>query len=132
MVAEENKKIVAFSSGYIPPLRPDTFFSWEVIVAKDYRGNGLQKTMLLNQISQKNVRFLEATVNPSNEVSIKNYREIAQLLNAQCRETLLFAEEDFENDGHEAEVLFRIGSFFPFFSKKFSAENLKNLYFRYT
>jgi L-2,4-diaminobutyric acid acetyltransferase len=48
VVAEYNDNIVAFSSGYIPPDRPDTFFNWEVVVQKDYRGHGLQKNMLLH------------------------------------------------------------------------------------
>ena len=38
-----------------------------------------------------------------------NFCEIAELLNTKCEKKLLFTEEDFENDGHEAEVLYRIG-----------------------
>ena len=38
VVAEQNTSIIGFSSGYVPPGRPDTFFNWEVVVHKDYRG----------------------------------------------------------------------------------------------
>ncbi len=109
LVALDSGKVVGFASGYIPPSRPDTLFSWEVVVQQDYRGNGLQKNLLLNQIKLAGARFFEATVNPSNEVSKKNFFELAKLLKADCASSVLFTEEDFGNDGHEAEVLLRIG-----------------------
>jgi len=45
----------------------------------------------------------------SNNVSKKNFFELAQLLNAKYEERVLLSEEDFERDGHEAEILCRIG-----------------------
>jgi L-2,4-diaminobutyric acid acetyltransferase len=109
VVAEQNNKIIAFSSGYIPPDRSDTFFNWEIVVDKDYRGYGLQKRMLLHQIRITEAKYFEGTVNPSNEASRRNYCELAQLLNTKCEEYMLFSEGDFENDGHEPEILYRIG-----------------------
>jgi hypothetical protein len=35
------------------------------------------------------------------------------MLKAKCERSMMFTEEDFENDGHEAEVLYRIGPFAP-------------------
>lgn len=109
IVAQDGNKIIAFSSGYISPKRPDTFFSWEVVVQKNYRGNGLQKILLLNQLRLTGAKYFEATVNPSNEASKKNYMDLACMLDAQIQECVLFSEADFECDGHEAEVLYRIG-----------------------
>jgi L-2,4-diaminobutyric acid acetyltransferase len=109
VVAEHDGKIIAFSSGYIPPSRNDTFFNWETVVDRDYRGYSLQKRMLLHQITMTNAKFFEGTVNPSNEVSRGNFCELAELLNTKCEKKVLFTEEDFENDGHEPEVLYRIG-----------------------
>jgi L-2,4-diaminobutyric acid acetyltransferase len=109
IVAEHDKKIIAFSSGYIPPARPDTFFNWESVVHQDYRGNGLQLRMFLYQIKMSNSKYFEGTVNPSNEASKNNLFKLAWVLNAKCEEKVLFSEEDFDNDGHEAEVLFTIG-----------------------
>jgi L-2,4-diaminobutyric acid acetyltransferase len=109
VVAKHDGKIIAFSSGYVPPSRPDTFFNWETVVHRDYRGHSLQKRMLLHQIKTTNARYFEGTVNPSNKVSQRNFCEIAELLNTKCEKRVLFNEEDFENDGHEAEVLYRIG-----------------------
>jgi L-2,4-diaminobutyric acid acetyltransferase len=121
IVAEQDNKIIAFSSGYIPPHRRDTFFSWEVVVNKDYWGNGLQKRMFLCQIRKTNVKYFEGTINPSNEVAKRNFRELAQLLNTKCEENILFSEENFENDGHEAEILYRIGPI-----SKVAVKNLVN------
>jgi L-2,4-diaminobutyric acid acetyltransferase len=109
VVAEHKGKIIAFSSGYIPPSRKDTFFNWETVVHRNYRGHSLQKRMLLHQIKTANAKYFEGTVNPSNEVSKRNFCELAERLNTKCKKTMLFKEEDFENDGHEAEVLYRIG-----------------------
>ena len=109
VVAEHDGKIIAFSSGYVPPSRPDTFFSWETVVHRDYRGHSLQKHMLLHQIEITSAKYFEGTVNPSNKISEKNFLELAELLNTKCETKMLFTEEDFENDGHEAEVLYKIG-----------------------
>lgn len=109
IVAQDGSKIVGFSSGYIPPARPDTFFSWEVVVHQDYRGNGMQQSLLLTQIKMTGAKYFEGTVNPSNEVSKRNFCKLAKLLNADCKSSVLFTQEDFDNDGHEAEVLYRIG-----------------------
>lgn len=109
LVTLDGERIIAFSSGYVPPSRLDTFFSWEVVVDKDYRGNGLQKTLLLHQLRLTNAKYFEGTINPSNGVSEKNFLEIARMLNADAFKSVLFSEEDFENDGHEAELLYRIG-----------------------
>jgi L-2,4-diaminobutyric acid acetyltransferase len=113
VVAEYDGKIIAFSSGYVPPSRRDTFFNWETVVHRDYRGHGLQKRMLLHQIKTANAKYFEGTVNPSNEVSKRNFCEVAEMLNAKCQKRVLFKEEDFENDEHEAEVLYRIGPISP-------------------
>lgn len=121
VVAEQDNKVVGFSSGYVPPDRPGTFFNWEAVVDKDYRGNGLQKRMLLFQIESTNAKYFEGTVNPSNEASKRNYFELAQLLKTDCEENVLLSAEDFENDGHEPEILYRIGPI-----SKTQIENLVN------
>ncbi len=109
VVAEHDRNIVGFSSGYVSPSRPDTFFNWETVVHEDYRGNNLQKKMLLNQIKNAKVKYFEGTINPSNDVSKNNFVEMAELLNANFEKKVLFDEKDFENDGHETEILCRVG-----------------------
>lgn len=111
IVAEHNGRIIAFSSGYTPPSRKDTLFNWEIVVQKDYRGNGLQKRLLLHQLDLTQASYLESTVNPSNEISKKNFHKLARLLDTVCEERVMLSEDDFENDGHEAEILYSIGPF---------------------
>lgn len=126
IVTEHKDKIIGFSSGYVSQSRADTFFNWETVVHKDYRGNNLQKLMLLHQLRNSNVKFFEGTVNPSNKVSEKNFVELAELLNAKFEKKVLFKEEDFENDGHEPEILCRIG---PIAQKKLGiTEIIQNCY----
>ena len=120
VVAEHNGKIIAFSSGYVPPSRPDTFFNWETVVHRYYRGHNLQKRMLLRQIKITNAKYFEGTVNPSNTISKRNFCELSDLLNTKCEKRTLFNEEDFENDGHEVEVLYRIG---PIYQKQLRLTN---------
>ena len=123
VVAEHKGKIVGFSSGYMSPMRSDTFFSWEAVVHKDYRGNQLQKRMLLQQIWMTGAKYFEGTVNPSNEASKRNFLELARMLETNCEETLMFSEQDFENDGHESEILFRVG---PILTKQLIYSKINN------
>lgn len=109
VVAEHEGKIVAFSTGYVPPNRRDTFFNWETVVKRGYRGYSLQKRLLLHQIKMANAKYFEGTVNPSNDASKRNFTKLATMLKTEIETKVLFSEEDFGNDGHEAEVLYRIG-----------------------
>jgi len=109
VVAEKDGEIVAFSSGYLSPSRPDTFFNWETVVRKDHRGKGLQKHLLLHQLCVSGPVFFEGTVNPSNDASKRNFTALAKQLNAPLERCVLFSEADFGGDGHEPEVLYRIG-----------------------
>jgi len=111
VVVEHKGKIIGFSSGYISPNKKDTFISWEAVVQEDFRGNNLQKLMLVHQIIGKRVKYFEGTVNPSNEAPKRSFRDLAQLLETKCEESMLFSGDDFENDGHEPEILFRVGPF---------------------
>jgi L-2,4-diaminobutyric acid acetyltransferase len=121
VVVEYDGKIIAFSSGYVSPSRPDTFFNWETVVHRDYRGHSLQKRMLLRQIVSSNAKYFEGTVNPSNIICQRNFCELAELLNTKCEKRTLFNEEDFADDGHESEVLYRIG---PISQNQFRLTNL--------
>jgi L-2,4-diaminobutyric acid acetyltransferase len=109
LIAKAGSEIVAFSSGYVIPKKPETFFNWEVVVEKNHRGKGLQKALLLEQLRLTKAKFLELTINPSNDSCKKNVVDLARILNSLYTEQTLFTEQDFGNDGHEAETLFRVG-----------------------
>jgi L-2,4-diaminobutyric acid acetyltransferase len=113
LVWREQGRLRAFVLGYQPPGRSDTYFLWQVGVDPDDRGRGLARrsvTALLARLEARGVRFLEATVTPSNEASAALFRGVARRLEAPCEERTLFGPELFPpGDAHEAEVLFRIG-----------------------
>ena len=113
LVHREKGELLAFVLGYCPPGQPDTYFLWQVGVAPESRGRGLAGRAviaLMRRLEREGVRFLEATVTPSNEASAALFRGTARRLGAPCQERPLFGPELFPpGDAHEAEVLFRIG-----------------------
>ena len=58
------------------------------------------------------VRYLEASVTPSNEASSRMFRGFARAFDAPCNETNLFRADQFpKGEAHEEERLLRIGPF---------------------
>lgn len=114
IVAESPQGLCGFISAYICPNQQNTLFVWQVVVGKDYRGEGIAKEMLARLLRRKYqapIRYLETTVNPSNVSSSALFYSTARLLNTSCMESVLFSEEDFGGEAHEDEILYRIGPF---------------------
>ncbi|MGD9000722.1 MAG: diaminobutyrate acetyltransferase [Granulosicoccaceae bacterium] len=113
-VAEVNGEIVGFVTGYLPPGREDTLFIWQVGVSPAMRGHGLA-TRLLQQLLQRDichsVRFVEATVGPSNEASRALFASLAKRLDAKLSEQPCFDTTLFPSGDHEPENLLHIGPF---------------------
>lgn len=113
LVRREQGRLVAFVLGYRLPERPDTYFLWQIGVDPVARGRGLAGRLvleLLRRLEPRGVRHLEATVTPSNAASAALFRGVARRLGAPCEERPCFGRELFPpEDGHEEEVLFRIG-----------------------
>ena len=71
---------------------------------------------LVNRLWPQGVHWLQATVSPSNEASIRLFSALARSRSTGIKRCTLFAPEDFptdEPDGHEAEDLYVIGPFPP-------------------
>lgn len=114
IVAEDDGAVVGFVTGFRPPEEPEALFVWQITVAPSQRGRGLARTMLealVERLAPRGVRYLQATVTPSNIPSQRTFRSLARRLGAACEETTLFAEHLFGEEDHEEEVLFRIGPF---------------------
>lgn len=115
VIAKVEGRGVGFVAAYRLPRRTDTLFVWQVAVAAEARGQGLALRMLgdlLRRSTPLGVRFVEATVTPSNTASRALFRSLARRQNADCQVTPLFASEMFSDaDAHEPEDLFRIGPF---------------------
>jgi len=112
IVAELGDQIVGFVSAYIPPEKPDVLFVWQVAVHECARGQGLGNKMLsalLARVSDKNIRFVETTVGPSNAASRRMFTRLANDLDSAISESILFEPELFGSDEHEEECLLRIG-----------------------
>lgn len=117
-VAVRDGDLVGFVTGFTPAVDPETLFVWQIAVADRARGNGLGSHLLDHVVNRPQVprlRYLEATVTPSNEQSRRLFRAFAERWRTDCVEEDLFSEEDFPSgDGypeHEREIRFRIGAF---------------------
>lgn len=108
----EQGNIIGFVTGFLQPDSPDTLFVWQVAVDQTYRGMGLA-TNLIDQLLQKlkndQVKFLEATVTPTNIASSNLFKGIAKKHHTNCTMFECFTEDQFPDPSHEAEWTYRIG-----------------------
>ena len=113
-VAEDPEGIAGFVMGYRLPDDPETLFVWQIGVHERTRGTGLD-TQLLNDLLQRPadppVRYVAATVAPSNTASQRLFRRFAQRASVDCEERPCFEPKHFGGGAHEAETLFRLGPF---------------------
>ncbi|WP_238701344.1 diaminobutyrate acetyltransferase [Mariprofundus erugo] len=112
VVAEQDREVLAFVTGYIPPDRRDTLFVWQVAVDHRLRGQGVAGKMLRSLLERrglKRIRYVEATVNPSNDASRALFRALARESNCHFDESLLFDAALFGAGSHEQENLVRVG-----------------------
>ncbi len=109
-VAVYKDEIVGFVSGYMIPQKNQQLFIWQVAVAKTLRGQNLAMRMIMYIVDKLNVNYIISTVSPSNHSSIRVFQKIAQSLNTNIDDEVLFKISDF-NDAHEEEVQYTIGPF---------------------
>lgn len=109
-VAEHNSEIIGFLSGFISPKDPNTLFVWQAAVDNRFRNEGVAKKMVFQTLSGTDplVKFVEATVTPSNHASLKFLQNFADQVGAKLVTSTLFST-DVLGDGHEPENLIRIG-----------------------
>jgi len=112
VVAEADGETVAMMTAYIPPDRPDTLFVWQIAVDASQRGRGVARKLfshLLQRSHLADIRFIEATVNPSNDASRGLFHSLAATHNCDVTEAELFPASLFGEGGHEQENLLRVG-----------------------
>jgi L-2,4-diaminobutyric acid acetyltransferase len=111
IVAKVDNQVVGFVSAYLLPKSPQTLFIWQVAVDKSMRNQGLAKR-LLKEILQNlpNIKWIETTISPSNKASLKLFKSIALELNVSIQKSPFFDAALFQNEEHESEELYRIGS----------------------
>lgn len=112
VVAERDGAVVGFVSGYVRPDSPGTLMVWQVAVDADQRGHGLAERMLDHLAAEvPDVTMLETTITDDNEASRALFARFARTRDAQHEETDLFVKAHFPDEGHDPEVLHRIGPF---------------------
>jgi len=80
-VAEQEGRVVGFVSAFFAQDRPDTLFVWQIAVDAAMRGRGVA-TGLLRDIAERRgnrgrIRYIEATVSPSNRASHRLFERYA-------------------------------------------------------
>jgi L-2,4-diaminobutyric acid acetyltransferase len=108
LVATVAGEPVGFVTGFCPPGDPDTLFVWQIAVAEPARGQGLSSKMLDELVARTPVRWLEATVTPSNAASTAMFRSFAARHGASVSNEVAFGRDVLPDD-HEEEIRFRIG-----------------------
>lgn len=115
LIAEDGDATAGVIVGFRPPRDTETLFVWQIAVNPKLRARGLGRRMLaalMAHTSHDGVRYLEATVTPSNEPSLRMFRGFANDHGVPCDESPLFSAEAFPpGEDHEEERRLRIGPF---------------------
>jgi len=112
IVAERNGQIVGWVSGYRPPAEPDSFFVWQVAVARAARGEGLAQRMihaLLDRPSARGTTHLITTVTDDNAPSWALFNGLARGWGTVLTKSAMFESEAHFAGAHATEWLARIG-----------------------
>ncbi|MDT0379835.1 diaminobutyrate acetyltransferase [Streptomyces sp. DSM 42041] len=104
---------VGFVSGYLRPRSPRTLVVWQVAVDEAQRGRGLAAAMLDGLSSRVaetlGIDGIETTITPDNTASNRLFSRYAERHSAPLEREVLFDAGVFPDEGHDSEVLYRIG-----------------------
>lgn len=106
--------LAGFVAAYRLPDDPGVLFVWQIGVSSDRRTRGLGLRLLthmLHRPGNRGVRYVHATVTPSNRASDRLFRSFARSLGAPWTTAEHYPSDLFPGEGHEPEVLYRIGPF---------------------
>jgi L-2,4-diaminobutyric acid acetyltransferase len=108
--------VVGFTLGYRPPEDPESLFVWQIGVEPAARGRRVA-SLLLDTVARRErargMRFLRATVTPSNAASRRLFRAFATRHRAEWDESLALPSALFPDGDHEDEIAIRIGPLAP-------------------
>ena len=112
VVAEEGDDIVGFLAAYRSPLAEGTVFVWQLCVGLECRDTEIATHMLTDLLDRdvsRDVRYLEATVCPTESAQQAAMRGLARRFGTVCEERPLFQPHLFAEEDHEEEWLYRVG-----------------------
>lgn len=108
IVATVDGEPAGFVSGYVRPDEPRTLMVWQVAVDATFRGRRLASRMLDDLVDTVRPDTLETTITGDNDASIGLFTTFGERRGARVERDPLFVESLFP-DGHDTELLFRIG-----------------------
>lgn len=106
--------LAGFVSAYRLPDERDVLFVWQIAVRDDWRGCGLASALLLHLLRRpglRGTRHVHATVAPSNEASARLFQSLARSVGAPWTAAEHYPVDLFPGEGHEPEILHRVGPF---------------------
>ncbi|XID94116.1 diaminobutyrate acetyltransferase [Paenibacillaceae bacterium WGS1546] len=101
--------VAGFAIGFRQPERQDTLFVWQIAVAERLRGQGIAQKLLDEVTEPEDIRYVEATVSPSNVPSRTMFMKWASSRGLTPGVSPGFDERCFPGERHEREDLYRIG-----------------------
>jgi L-2,4-diaminobutyric acid acetyltransferase len=113
VVAESKAGLIGFTSAYLIPEHSETMFIWQIAVSKSARGQGLAKKMILELLRRpqcRQVSSLQTTIAPDNPASWQLFRSLAEELNAECTDSLIFDRKIHFEGNHPDERLLHLHS----------------------
>jgi len=113
-IAECDGRLVGFTTGYLVPGMDTTLYIWQIGIGREFRGRGIATHLIMEILRRdacRSVRYLEATVSPSNTASAALFNSLAHRLGAECETGTCFDTALFPGKAHEDENLLRIGPF---------------------
>lgn len=111
LLAEDGAEPVGWLSAYRPPAEPSTLFIWQVAVAREARGIGLARAMILSLLDRPacdTVDRIKTTITPDNEASWALFESVADALNASIERQPWFDQEIHFRGRHDSERLVTI------------------------
>ncbi|WP_373232898.1 diaminobutyrate acetyltransferase [Cohnella sp.] len=104
-----NNRLVGMVTGFRQPSHPETLFVWQIAVDDHYRGRGIARRLLDELTANRKIRYVEATISPSNLSSKRLFEKWAAARQASIVISEGFSETCFPGQQHEREDLYRIG-----------------------
>ncbi|UVS79488.1 diaminobutyrate acetyltransferase [Actinokineospora sp. UTMC 2448] len=111
VVACDHGELIGFITGYRRPDSQADLFAWQTAVDPAVNAPGLATLMLTTLVDRMvplGVRHLETTISPHNRAVRMMLRRFAAERDVEIETSVLFDEDAFP-DGHDAEILYRVG-----------------------
>lgn len=105
----ETKRLIGLVIGFRHPSNRNKLFIWQIAVDEQYRGLGIALNLLDQLTEDSEIRFVEATISPSNYSSRRLFEKWATAKHVDIKKSSCFVETDFPDQLHEQEDLYVIG-----------------------